>query len=195
LDHQRLDGDWPDVDWGVVNDTNTVTINALGIELHVAGQLTIERAVELDRELNVWAARLQGWLAVLAGGPTGYMWSPGLISWSDEIDFELQSKAYRERKFHEPERLSMWAWQHALAHSGDRDQPPLSRSLLATAMMNEINENYRPAVLDAATAAELALNEGIRKYVLGSGATDDICEALLRNKTIGALVQIAKTFS
>jgi len=193
-DDHGSNGRWPDIDWGVVNDARTVTIKALGIELEIAGALTIEHAAELDRELNVWAARLQGWLAALAGGPTGYMWSSGFVSWPDKIGFDLQSKAYMEGKFHEPERLSMWAWQHALEHSRDQDQPPLSHFLLATAVANQVNEDYRAAVIDASTATEVALNEGIANYVRHRGADASISEALLKNKTLGALVQLAKKF-
>jgi hypothetical protein len=195
----RSGGDWPDADWGMVNGIGSVTINALGVEFQFRpGELTsdktIDQAADLDKELNVWAARLRSWLSVLAQGPTGYMFELGIVTWPTDIQHELQSDAYAAGRLYEPRQVSEWQWRHALAHSANGDSPIAARALLATAATNTCEENYRPAVLDAATAAELTLTKGIADKIKTHGADTKLSELLLKNKTLGALIQLARDF-
>jgi HEPN domain-containing protein len=184
----------------MINSIGSVTINALGVELQfqsdeLTSDRTIDQATSLDKELNVWASRLRGWLSVLAQGPTGYVFELGIVTWPAGIQSEMQSDAYAAGRLYEPRQVSEWQWKHALAHSANGDSPLAARSLLATAATNAYEENYRTAVLDAATAAELSLAKGVANKVEIHGADKKLSELLLRNKTLGALIQLARDFN
>jgi hypothetical protein len=185
---------WPEVNWGVINGHRAVTIYSLGVEFEF-DELTLDQAAALERELNVWVTRLGGWLSVLAGGPTGFLSAWKAVAWPMEIAHELDLRLYRNGGIYEPERLSLWAWQHSLAHTAAGDPPPASPALLAVALTSALNEDYRPAVLDAATAVELALTHALSQRLRDRGADDEIVEALLRQRTLGALLQLGREFS
>ena len=190
--HAAIGNEWPEVDWGMVNTVRLVTINSLGVEFE---HLDIELAARLDRELNVWATRLYGWISVLMKGPTGYMFALGRVSWQPDFQDELLPEAYSDGKLYEPQALTEWQWRHALEHVATGDLPPTNRMLLATAMTHASNESYRSAVLDSATAAELTLVNAISKWVRDHGGEDNLVGLLLKGKTLGGLIGLAKNLS
>jgi hypothetical protein len=154
----------------------------------------LDQVTDLSKELNVWAARLCGWLSVLSQGPTSYVFELGSVTWPPDIDHELQSDAYADGRMYEPQEVSEWQWQHALAHAENGDLPPAGRTLLAKAVSSLFEENYRSAILDAATAVELTLSKGIENKIKSHGADVKLSELLLKNKTLGALIQLAREF-
>lgn len=195
--HDSSDG-WPDADWGMVsvlesgNVVRLVAVNALGIEFD---QLDIEQTQELDKKLNSWANSLHSWISVLMRGPTAYMLTLGGVSWPWEFQEELLGDAYAEGRLYEPQGLTDWQWRHALEHVAAGDTPPMNRILLASAMTHVSNENYRTCILDSATAAELTLSEAISKSICEHGGDGKLSELLLKGKTLGGLVGLAKGLS
>jgi len=190
----KVSDEWPPVDWGVVNSSSTVTIRAIGVEIEV-DDLTTDLAVRFDRELNSWGSLLHTWLAILASGPPGVLFSTGAVTWPTEIEHELLTRRYRGGDMYEPERSSPWGWRHALSHAAAGDQPPASRALLAKATTSAFDEDYRPAVLDAATATEIALTQGISRHLGHRGADAEVKDLILRNRTLGGLIQLARELS
>lgn len=195
--HDSSDG-WPATDWGMVsvrepgNVVRLVTVNALGIEFD---QLDIDQTPELDKKLNTWANSLHGWISVLMRGPTAYMLTLGGVSWPWEFQEELLGDTYAEGRLYEPQGLTAWQWRHALEHVAAGDSPPMNRILLASAMTHVSNENYRTCILDSATAVELTLSEVISKSISEHGGDGKLSELLLKGKTLGGLVGLAKGLS
>jgi hypothetical protein len=169
-----------------------VTVNALGIEFD---QLDIDHTRVLDKELNSWANSLHGWISVLMRGPTAYMFALGGVSWQRDFQEELLSEAYREGKLYEPQGLTEWQWRHAFEHVAVGDTPPMNRILLASAMTHVGNENYRTGILDSATAAELTLSEAVSKSISEHGGDGKLSDLLLKGRTLGGLVGLAKGLS
>jgi hypothetical protein len=149
----------------------------------------------LDKELNVWATRLQEWVSVLMQGPTGYIFSLGGVSWPDDFAEEIMDEAYSGGRYYEPRELTTWQWLHAIGHITAGDFPPANRALLAMAMTHVRVENYRSAIMDSATAAELTLVSAIEGWVRGHGGDEKLVDLLLKGKTLGGLVGMARDLS
>jgi hypothetical protein len=75
--------------------------------------------------------------------------------------------------------VSRWQWEHALAHTHAGDQPPLAQVLLTTARRTAATGNARLAVIDAATAVEVALTAGLEDRLSGE-ASPRVVQALIK---------------
>jgi hypothetical protein len=184
-------GDWPKVDWGYVNSDSAVTVRALGLVVTNAAALVDDGLAAFDRALVRWKRLLRDWLAVLTDGPTEFLEDLGAeVTWA---------RPEREREagrilgdLHMPQCVSVWEWEHAIQHVRVGDEPQLARTLLTTAMRAQVNGDWRAAVIDAATAAEVALT-GALTASLSVEASPRVAKALVdRTRMLGARLELAR---
>ena len=193
-EHHSEDPSWPSVDWGVVNDSTAATIYAVGLILVDSTILPGEELVGFDRAVGKWKQLLRDWLSVIADGPTVFLGNlHGETVWeSVDYDHELLGANYLAGGIYEPQRVSAWEWQHALVHANSGDEPPLARTLLTTAMRAEATGDWRLGVIDAATAAEVALTAGLSAR-LSAEASSQVVQALIdRTRMLGPRLDLAK---
>ena len=121
--------------------------------------------IDFDHTVAQWRHLLWGWLAVVAQGPTDFPdrdYGGATIWGSSEYDDEeipYQPSQSGHRRW--PQRLLVWAWSHALEHASAGDPPPLARALMTTATRAAGTANWRVAIIDEATATEVALTAGL----------------------------------
>jgi len=129
-----------------------------------------------------WLDRLHEWLAVLHGEPAASIYiEPPLMFL--EYDPEVGPL-----DMHEPQaRVSIATWRDAIAHASQFDEAPLAVVLLHRSAKSFFEADYRLAVINAATAVELAISQAVRR-VLGP----DAAEAVLGQvRMLGPRIEIA----
>jgi hypothetical protein len=193
-EYKGRDPNWPvaDTDWGFIHDHDSVTIQAVGlILLQPLGWG--EKLIDFDHAVGQWRHLLRDWLSVIAEGPTDFLGLPvrGETRWASEgYTNEIWSNYYDNLQ--RPQRVSRWQWEHVLAHIRAGDQPPLARVLLTTAKRAAATGNSRLAVIDAATAAEVALTAGLADR-LSAEASPQVVRALVeRTRMLGPRLDLAK---
>ena len=88
--------------------------------------------------------------------------------------------------------MSAWEWSHALGHTSRGDQPPLARALITTAIRAAVTTNWRVAIIDAATAVEVALTVGMATR-LSDEASSRVTKALIdRTRMLGNRIDLAR---
>ena len=152
--------------------------------------------IDFDRAVAQWKHLLRDWLAVAAEGPTDFPEKDyyGATIWgsSEYDDEEIPYQPHQSGHRHRPQRLSAWAWSHALGHASEGDQPPLARALMTTAIRAAVTANWRVAIIDAATAVEVALTAGMATR-LSDEASSRVTKALVdRTRTLGNRVDLAR---
>ena len=193
-EHHEQDPSWPEADWGYANDDRFVTIRAVGL---IPIDTTIQPGDKLfafDRAVGRWKHRLRDWLSVIAEGPTDHLgpaW--GETIWgSPDHDRDL---LYANEPTHWPQHVSRWQWEHVLEHARAGDQPPLALTLLTSAARAEATGNWRLAIIDAATAAEVALTTGLTAR-LSAEASPQVVQALIeRTRMLGPRLHLARDLS
>jgi hypothetical protein len=191
-DEEDLDLDWARTRWGHPNGSGSVTIQAVGLILVSEPLPWGYGLTAFDQAVAGWKHSLRDWLSVIAGGPTDFLeLAPGETRWaSEDHNMALWGESYDY--LHEPERVSRWEWEHVLAHIRSGDQPPLARVLLTTAARAAATSNWRVAVIDAATAAEVALTTGLTAH-LSAEASSQVVRALIeRTRMLGPRLDLAK---
>ncbi len=181
--------------WGEP-DPGDVIIRAVGI---IPAGTTIppgDEHIAFDHAVAQWRRLLRDWLAVAAEGPTDFPDKDyyGATIWGsseydhEEIPYQPPQSGHR----HRPQRLSARAWSHALGHASGGDQPPLARALMTTAIRAAVAANWRVAIIDAATAVEVAFTAGMTTR-LSDEASSRVTEALIgRTRMLGPRLDLAR---
>jgi hypothetical protein len=194
-EHHRQEPAWPQADWGYINDGHSVTIRSVGLVLVSTSIPQRDELIAFDRAIARWKHLLLDWLSVIAGGPTDFL-EPGqgeTIWGSPEPNRTLLYAPYHAGEIHEPHRISRWEWGHALMHASSGDQPPLAQTLLTTAMRAAATGQGRLAVIDAATAAEVALTVGLTARI-SAQASSAIAKACIdRTRMLGRRLSLAES--
>jgi hypothetical protein len=139
------------------------------------------RLLDFDEAVGQWRHLLRDWLSVIVGGPTGFLDHlpvKGETEWADKgYTDEVWTYYFDNRQ--KPRCVSRWQWEHALAYTHAGDQPPLAQVLLTTARRTAATGNARLAVIDAATAVEVALTAGLEDRLSGE-ASPRVVQALIK---------------
>lgn len=187
--------DWPDANWGYVNSISPMGVTIRAVGLHLTKVIsTGEELIRFDEAVAQWKHLLKDWLGVLAEGSTDFVaHAKGETIWdTPEYNEELMRACYYAGDIYEPEHLTCWEWEHALGHAVKGDRPPIARVLLAEAQRAAAIGNWRVAIIDAATAAEIALTTGLTAK-LTADASPDVVKALIdRTRMLGPRVSLAK---
>jgi hypothetical protein len=179
-------------DWGFIHNHESVTIQAVGLILSQPLGWG-DQVIEFDHAVGQWRHLLRDWLSVMAGGPTDFLELPvrGETRWASDAYTDQVWLNYYDN-IQRPQRLSRWQWDHVLAHVCSGDQPPLARVLLTTARRAAATGNARLAVIDAATAAEMALTAGLSDR-LSADTSPQVIKALIdRTRMLGPRLDLAK---
>ena len=181
----RPDPGWPKSlkhNWGEILPAGAI-IRAVGVIPAGAVIPPGDEHIAFDLAVARWRRLLQDWLAVAAEGPTDFPDRDyyGATTWgSPEYDDEetpYQSPQLRNR--YGPKRLSALAWCHALRHASAGDQPSLARTLMTSATQAATTANWRVAVIDAATATEVALTTGLTARLSATLAPGEVKKELM----------------
>ena len=192
-DYQERYPNWPiaDTDWGFIHDRDSVTIQAVGLIL-LQPPGWGEKLIDFDHAVGLWRHLLRDWLSVIAEGPTDFLDLPvrGETRWASEAYTDAIWSNYYDN-LQRPQRVSRWEWEHVLAHIRAGDPPPLARVLITTARRAAATGNSRLAVIDAATAAEVALTAGLADR-LSAEASPQVVQALVkRTRMLGPRLNLA----
>ena len=130
---------------------------------------------------------------MISGGPTGFLASrsrarPGGLEkgYTEQVFVNYMDNLKR------PECVSRWQWEHVLAHIHAGDQPPLARALLTTARRAAATGNSRLAVIDAATAAEVALTTGLTDRLSAITSPQGTRARIDRTRMLGPRLNLAR---
>lgn len=186
---------WPEkVRWGIAAGPGTsVTVNAVGV-IPVSDPVPWDgRLAVFDHAVGQWKHLLRDWLSAIAGGPTDVLELPvrGETLWADEGYNELVWEHYYDN-LQQPQRVSLWQWRHALGHILAGDPPPLARTLLTAAKRGAAAGNPRIAVIDAATAAEVALTAGLADRLAAEASPRAVQALIDRARMLGARLDLAR---
>lgn len=182
--------------WG--EDASDPVIEAIGVILEGPMISPGDEQVEFDYAAAQWRQLLRDWLTVAAEGPTDWaehyygataFAGPGYDGDYDGLDVPYQPVQRGHR--HPPRRLSAWAWGHALEHASAGDQPSLARTLMTTAVQASMDANWRVAIIDAATATEVALTAGMAALSATLQSSKDK-KRIANTKMLGPLLNLAK---
>jgi hypothetical protein len=189
------DHGWPlrSTDWGE-NSSNSVIIRAVGIIPAGTRIPAGDEHIDFDRAAAQWRQLLRDWLAVAAEGPTDSAEDYyGATIWgsSEYDDEEVPYQPHQRGHRYPTQRLSAWAWTHALGHASAGDQPPLARALMTTAARAAVAANWRVAIIDAATAAEVALTAGLAALSATLQSHKDK-ERIASTRMLGPLLGLAR---
>ena len=193
------DPGWLQTDWGnilIIKGLPAVTIRAIGLIPDVMIQPGSEH-IDFDHAVAGWKQLLQDWLAVTAEGLTDSAgFYAGATYWgSSEYDNELFRQPRQAGRRDDPRPSSPWAWTHAIDHATAGDQPPLTRALMMTATRAAATASWRVAIIDAATATEVALTAGLTNR-LSAPLSAPVAEAIIdRTRMLGPRIELAKALS
>lgn len=181
------------ITWGMVNSSNSVTIEALLLSFDLPDNSDRAWIVDFSRAIELWGYLLRDWLAVLADGPTDHLWMIA-TKWVDkELNRNVERFRYNEDHFHQPYLLSRWQWQHVLDYASSDTEPPIARNLMVKAERAAIFGRTREAVISAATAVEFAITTAIEERLLELGTASELIEIIFaRTKMLGPRIELAK---
>jgi hypothetical protein len=199
LGEDQQDPGWPKSmmrNWGEIIPVGAI-IRAVGIIPAGAVIPPGDEHIAFDLAVAHWRRLLRDWLAVAAEGPTdfpdrGYY---GATTWglSEYDDEEIPYQPPQLGNSYGPKRLSALAWCHALTHASAGDQPSLARTLMTSATQAATTANWRVAVIDAATATEVALTTGLTARLSATLSPGDVNEKLDGTRMLGPRIQLATT--
>lgn len=191
---------WPDARWGyihhdsVTDGTHIATISTVGLIPVSEPVPWDDRLLNFDEAVGQWRHLLRDWLSVIVGGPTGFMDHlpvKGETQWADKgYSNEIWTYYFDNRQ--RPRCVSRWQWEHVLTHVHAGDQPPLAHVLLTTARRAAATGNARLAVIDAATAAEVALTAGLADRLSAEATPQEARARLERTRMLGPRLQLAQ---
>jgi hypothetical protein len=193
--HSEPGPGWLQTDWGnilIIKGLPAVTIRAVGLIPAVVIPPGSQH-VAFDHAVAGWKQRVQDWLAVTAEGLTDSAgFYAGATYWgSPEYDNELFREPHQAGHRDDPNPSSPWAWTHALDHATAGDQPPLARTLMTTATRAAAAASWRVAIIDAATATEVALTTGLTSRLSVTLSPGDVQRELDRNRMLGRRIALA----
>ncbi|MER6765560.1 MULTISPECIES: hypothetical protein [Amycolatopsis] len=175
-----------DQGWGL-HRGNFAVIHCLGIQ--VKSEILDDQVGELNDLIDAWVDRFSQWAEILSDGPTGLIVAQGAsIEWVD-LPF---AKSLRQHIFTQAKPLSETCWSTAVDCANREEEPPLARSFLLWGEKAFAMLNWRAAVVDAATACEVALRYAIDEYMAKNNIPVGVRRALLRkSRNLGALKLLA----
>jgi hypothetical protein len=180
---------YPAADWGYAHDRHAATIRALAVAVHE--EISVDQLESLDLAARRWSQVLMQWLEMYAGGPATYMGHGPTVDTGDNRTGELVSREYRRGDIYEPQPVTQWDWGSAIARANEGEEPPPAVALMAAARTALLTGLFRAAVVDAATAAEIALSAALWER-LSTDASPEIARALLdATRTFGARIDLA----
>jgi hypothetical protein len=161
-------------------------VKGLGLEFPDSPGLEESNLWKLQLGSASWQADLLDWLAVLHGQPAlSITIEPGMLFLVEDPDFTPLSH-YEPDKF-----VTVHTWQRAILHASQGDAAPLKLVLVHRATKAFFEEDYRLAVINAATAVELAVTQAIGRRLAPAGA--DAAEAVLKQvRMLGARIALAR---
>jgi hypothetical protein len=188
---------WPRTDWGdvlIIFGLPAVTIRAVGLIPEAVIQPGSEH-IAFDHAVAGWKHLLRDWLAVSAKGLTesGGFYQGATLWGSPEYDYELFRQPYQPGNRHDPKPSTPWAWAHALDHASAGDQPPLARALMTTATQAAATADWRVAIIDAATATEVALTTGLTAQLSATLSPHDVERRLASARMLGRRIDLARS--
>jgi hypothetical protein len=158
--------------------------------------------IDFDHAVAEWKHLMRDWLAVAAEGPTDFPdrdYYGATIFGSSEYDGEhdgddVPYQPLQTGHRYRPQPLSARAWSHAIEHAsaGDQQPFPLARALMTSATRAATTADWRVAVIDAATATEIALTAGLTALSATLQSSKDkkrIADA--KDKPLGPLLVLA----
>ena len=154
--------------------------------------------VRVGGEAGAWLDLLTDWLEVLRPtvfrhplGPTRlggladrwFVLSPTLQPGSKQGPAGEVRWITRQQLGHS---LSVGLWKRAASLADQRQPPPLAHLFLRDARRAQWEEDFRRAVIDAATSCEVALAESIRAHLAASPSPVDV-EAIIKRRKGGLM--------
>jgi hypothetical protein len=146
-------------------------------------------------ELDDWWARFTSWVGILTSqdflGLGGYS-RPGITSGSLETwtgDARGQRAAAQIRSYFPPNRgtppsiLQAQDLEACVTATGNQDPPPAEWLFIRDARSNLSGGGTRRAVIDAGTAAELAMTALVDNYLVAANTDEPVRKALARRYT------------
>lgn len=184
--------DWPENDWwGNSWGANAVSIRAFGLILAEVDESASDHIARTDGMIDEWATLLHDWLSALAGVPIEVISSfTAEVTWQGQRYGNIESYIGRSIRVNDPKPVTAEQWQYAFSRAGEGEEPPIARVLLVNALSALSAQSWRAAVVDAATAAEVALAAGMRDKVQGE-ASEAVADALL-GRMLGQMVELAR---
>jgi hypothetical protein len=197
----ELDPGWPmEGIWGDPHPGGVI-IRAVGI-IPVGTTIPTDEHIDFDHAVARWRHLLRDWLAVAAEGPTDFPdrdYYGATIFGSPEYDGEYDGddvpyQPLQSGHRYRPQPLSARAWSHAIEHAsaGDQQPFPLARALMTSATRAATTADWRAAIIDAATAVEVALIAGMTTR-LSDEASSRVAKALFdATPMLGRRLDLAK---
>jgi hypothetical protein len=183
-------------DWGSTfldrfDEEGHVHISRVGMRFHLLpgeGKAARQVAADLFGAIGPWSERLSNWLDVLSGRkptePVSWTWPrakpPDELHGLELLHVDQTGERTRQRpppqpttlQFQEVIKVAEDAWLAILGHVSDGTAPPTERLLLRDALLAFDQRQLRRSVLDAATAAELALTRMLDDRLRGMPRKD-----------------------
>jgi len=154
---------WP-LSWGIADEQKSLSVSQVVVALEKVVPAEAADVLAVCREeLPQWFSKLKDWCEILmrqdldvvaprnrvrvegAGWACWHDGDPVQVSYRVTVDFDYGKPLYRTH------------WNHLLTLVGDGIQPPTEYLLLRDARSAQVRGQFRRAVLDAATAMEIAL--------------------------------------
>lgn len=186
---------WLDVTWwGVIGPNMPGLLGCLGIS--ISDDVSFGRMTAVTNEVARWEQCLFTWLSALVGKPTEMiMTRSATVSWSDFGEDVLPgwSQPAKPHRLNSPGIASTDQWSKALAHASDGSEAPLSRVLLVEAFRSLESARWRSAVLDSATATEVALTRAIYDSLTKTSSHEETMKQMDKVRMLGRLITFAKS--
>lgn len=134
-----------------------------------------------------WRSYLLGWLPVLHGALTEIIEVYDPVIWLEE-EPDIVPAAY----YDPATPVDLDTWRHAIYHASAVDEVPLALLLVYRAVKAAHEEDYRQAVVDAATGFELTLHGALKRTIDESDQQHlGIADTILKSVTLGRLISLA----
>lgn len=187
---------------------------AVAVRCRFYTTLTASDVAEFDtasdvflRELDDWWARFTSWVGILTGQdfvglggyPEGATRSRPLLTWTGDASGQRDRMQYRSyfpppREGFPSTTLQLRELEACVTTTGTQDPPPAEWLLIRDARLLLNAGHIRRAVLDAGTAAELAMTTLVDSYLDGANAQEPLREAIAGAfSNLGAKSALLKT--
>jgi hypothetical protein len=187
-------GPWPSQAWwGHYTSGGPLAIKSFGIT--VENDTKIEEIGSVTKAIASWEQAVAAWLSVLANGPFEFIAGhTAEVVWGDTVP-EVGAYFGNSQTINKPIVLTAAQWQHAFREVSAENTAPIARLLFVEGLRAMEAARFRSAVVDFATATEVALAKGLLDW-LTINSSRVIAEAVLgRTKMLGSLVALAGDLS
>jgi hypothetical protein len=158
------------------------------------------------RALRSWFRIVRNWLSALTQQDLSPDGEPFRFFRSDAERVDLRGFGADDKSFsvrdpdpillireHNDVRVTVEAWGKALDEASAERDIPIEHQLLNDARAAAFRGKWRQAVLDAATATEVAVSGALRLHLANTN-DQAVIDALMDRKTLGALVGLCTKF-